>query len=113
MTLGKNQELFMKDLNLLLTYIHTLGFDVRGGELQRTKEQQEIYVKQGKSKTRNSMHIKKTAIDLFIFKDGYWIDKQDDLQKIGDFWENLSKENRWGGNWKNFKDIPHFERRVR
>jgi hypothetical protein len=24
----------------------------------------------------------------------------------------LNSKNSWGGNWKSFKDIPHFERRV-
>lgn len=110
--LGAHQEKFMRDLNTLLTYIHDEGYDVRGGELLRTKEQQELYVREGKSKTHNSMHLKKCAIDLFIFSDGQWIIDKDSLQNIGDFWESLDELNRWGGNWTSFKDLPHFERYV-
>ncbi|AQW85547.1 putative D-alanyl-D-alanine carboxypeptidase VanY [Campylobacter pinnipediorum subsp. caledonicus] len=112
MSLGKEQELFMKDVEKLLHYIHTNGYSVRGGELLRTKEQQEIYLKTGKSKTNNSNHLIKCAIDLFIFKEGNWLTNKDDLKEIGAFWESLTPINKWGGNYKNFTDCPHFERRV-
>ncbi len=112
MSLGKEQEKFMKDVQKLLSFIHSLGFDIRGGELFRTAEQQKIYVKDGKSETFNSNHLKKCAIDLFIFKDGTWIKSKSMLQKIGDFWESLNTKNRWGGNYKSFYDGVHFERRV-
>jgi hypothetical protein len=31
---------------------------------------------------------------------------------VGDHWESLDPKNSRGGNWKSFKDLPHFERRV-
>lgn len=112
MTLGKNQEAFSKDLTALLNYLHDNNYVVRIGEAERTKEQQEIYIKQGKSKTLNSMHLKRCAIDLHIFKDGNWLQTKAQLQEIGDYWESLSTENKWGGNYKNFIDTPHFERKC-
>lgn len=112
MTLGKHQEAFSKDLNKLLTYLHDNGYNVRCGELQRTKEQQELYIKQGRSKTYNSYHLKRLAIDIFIFKNDVWLNSKDDLQVIGNFWEQLNPLNKWGGNFKSFIDTPHFERRA-
>lgn len=112
MTLGKHQENFSKDLAILLNYLYDNNYDVRVGEAERTKEQQEIYVNQGKSKTSNSMHLKRCAIDLHIFKDNNYITSKQELQAIGDYWESLSSENKWGGNFKSFIDTPHFERRV-
>ena len=42
-----------------------------GGELARTPEQQAIYFKTGRSKTMNSIHLKRCAIDLNFFKDNW------------------------------------------
>lgn len=108
MTLGQNQEKFSRDLVKLLQKAFELGYEVRIGEVQRPVEMQEIYIKQGRSKTMNSMHIKKCAADLHFILNG----KLCYPKELGMFWESLSQENSWGGNWKTFKDQPHFERRA-
>ena len=77
-----------------------------------TPEQQAIYFKSGRSKTMNSNHLKRCAIDLFVFKDGKLLSTKEEMQPIGNAWESLSKENRWGGNFSGFVDIPHFQRDV-
>ena len=112
MTLGQHQEAFMRDFSKLLIFIHENGYEVRGGELLRTPEMQEIYLKTGKSKTSKSNHLVKCAVDLFIFKDGNWLQSVDDLRMFGDYWCNLNEINQWGGFYQSFKDTPHFERRV-
>ena len=112
MTLGQNQEKFSQDVATLLKYLIDNGYQIRMGECERTQEQQELYIKQGKSKTYNSMHLKKCAIDLHIFQNGEWLQEKADLQTIGDYWESLDQENKWGGNFKSFIDTPHFERRC-
>lgn len=111
MSLGREQEAFARDVQALLAFIHNLGLRVRIGEAQRPVEMQAIYVRDGRSRTMNSQHIKKLAIDLFIFKEGKLLDKHE-LQHVGDFWESIDEQNSWGGNWHSFKDVPHFERRV-
>jgi len=108
MTLGQHQEVFSSDLVKLLLKAFELGYKVRLGEVQRPVEMQELYIKTGRSKTMNSMHLKKCAADLHFIKDGTLCYPKE----LGDYWESLSKENQWGGNWKSFKDQPHFERRV-
>lgn len=110
--LGREQEAFMADVEKLLGYIHSNGYTLRGGELTRIPAQQEIYIADGKSRTANSMHLKRCAIDLFVFKNGKWLKTKGDLQLIGDFWESLGEKNKWGGNWKHFVDAVHFERMV-
>jgi len=110
MSLSKEQSLFLKDVVKLLTFASATGFDTTGGELYRTKEQQDIYVKEGKSKTSNSYHLKRLAIDLHFFKDGALIQDKALLQAIGDYWESLNPINKWGGNWSSFMDCPHFQR---
>ena len=110
MTLGQNQEKFTQDLAKLLIYLIENNYTIRMGEVERTQSQQEIYIKQGKSKTANSMHLKRCAADLHIFKNGEWLQSKQQLQGIGDYWESLDVSNRWGGNFKSFIDTPHFER---
>jgi len=108
MTLGQNQEAFSRYLVRLLQKAFELGYEVRIGEVQRPVEMQEIYVKSGRSKTMNSMHLKKCAADLHFMKEGILCYPRE----LGDYWESLDPKNSWGGNWKSFKDQPHFERRV-
>jgi hypothetical protein len=58
-----------------------------------------------------SMHLERLAFDINFFKNGKYLTRKEEIQEIGDKWESMSPYNKWGGNWKNFKDIPHFERR--
>lgn len=119
MTLGQEQEAFAKHFVTLLQKIWEAGYDVRIGEVQRPIEMQEIYVKTGRSKTMDSMHLKKCAADVTILKDGVVLDRTG-YKPFGDFWESLDSKNRWGGNWRGliasgkstFVDVPHFERKV-
>ena len=64
MSLVKEQAAFLLDVAKLINKATELGFVVTGGELARTPEQQAIYVKTGRSKTMNSIHLKRCAIDL-------------------------------------------------
>lgn len=109
MTLGQEQQLFSRDLVKLLTKAFELGYEVRMGEVLRPVEMQELYVRTGRSKTMKSQHLKKLAADLHFFKNG---EGPIYPKELGDYWESLSTVNRWGGNWKSFKDQPHFERFV-
>lgn len=112
MSLVKEQAAFLLDVAKLVQKATELGFSVTGGELARTPEQQQIYVKTGRSKTMSSIHLKRCAIDLNFFKDGKLTYDVQALKAVGDYWESLDAKNQWGGNWKSFKDVPHFQRTV-
>ena len=112
MSLVAEQAAFLLDACKLIQKASELGFTVTGGELARTVEQQEIYMKTGKTKTMASNHLKRCAIDLNFFKDGKLVYDIPTLKPVGDYWESLSPQNSWGGNWASFKDVPHFERRT-
>ena len=105
------QAEFLQHVVLLLEKATELGFIVTGGELFRTVEQQEIYVKSGRSTTMNSNHLRRCAIDLNFFKDGKVVYDIATLSPLGTYWKSLHEKNDWGGFWKSFKDVPHFERR--
>lgn len=109
MSMVDEQFAFLLDVAKLVQYAASLGLKVTGGELYRTAEQQQIYVKTGRSKTMKSKHLERLAIDLNFFRDGKLTY---DVPEVGKFWESLSSQNSAGMFWKSFKDGPHFERRV-
>ena len=111
MSLFDEQNSFMIDVCKLVLKAQELGFKVSGRELQRTPEQQSIYVRAGRSQTMKSNHLRCCAIDLYFMKDGELVMTKDRLQGLGDFWESFGPSNSWGGNWNSFKDLPHFERK--
>jgi hypothetical protein len=112
MSLSDEQAAFLLDACNLIRYATEQGFKVTGGEVFRTAEQQAIYVQTGRSKTLNSNHLKRLAIDLNFFKDGLIIWDKGILAPLGAYWETLNPKNRWGGNFKSLVDCPHFERNV-
>lgn len=107
---------FLQDVAKLIQFCVKNGYKITAGEMWRTQEQQAIYVETGRSLTMDSLHRKRQAIDLNFFSDGDYVGiwgkaiQKDFLQPVGDFWESLNENNRWGGNWK-FFDPGHFERR--
>ncbi|HLG28721.1 MAG TPA: M15 family metallopeptidase [Candidatus Brocadiales bacterium] len=121
MKLSDEQFEFLKDTIKLFDKAIKIGFTITYGEAYRTPEQQEIYFRTGKTKTMNSNHLKRLAIDLNFFKPKEnnvltLTYAKSELQELGDYWESLNPQNKWGGNYSKwypnstFVDTPHFER---
>lgn len=106
------QAIFLLDVCKLIQKAVDLGFIVTAGELYRTPEQQEIYVKSGRSRTMNSLHIQRRAVDLNFFKDGKLCYDKSVLAPLGAYWESLHPLNSWGGNGVKLVDTPHFSRGI-
>lgn len=106
------QQTFAHNVGLLINYIFNMGFHCTLGEAFRTPEQAEIYARTGKG-IKNSLHCKRLAIDLNVFDQvGNYLDKSEDLEPFGRYWEKLNSENKWGGNFMSApKDGNHFEMR--
>lgn len=104
------QAAFLLDLTKLIHKATELGFVVTAGELFRTAEQQEIYVKTGRSKTMNSLHLQRRAVDLNFFVNGALTYDKATLAPLGAYWESLHPLNSWGGNGVKLVDTPHFSR---
>lgn len=111
MSLFAEQAAFLLDMCRLVIRATELGFTVSARELGRTVEQQKMYVQQGRSKTLQSNHLRNCAVDLYFMRDGALVYDVEVLRPLGDYWRSLSPKNDWGGFWKSFKDVPHFERR--
>lgn len=104
------QAAFLLDVCKLIQFATQRGFVLTAGELYRTPEQQDIYVKTGRSQTMNSLHLSRRAIDLNIFKDGKLCYDKAVLAPLGAYWESLHQWNSWGGNGRKLVDTPHFSR---
>jgi len=94
----------------------------------RTFEEQDILYAQGRTnpgkkvtnaKGGQSIHNYGFAVDICLIIDGKtasWDTAKDwDNDKIADWYECVKIFAKygweWGGNWKTFKDMPHFDKR--
>ncbi len=117
MTLRSRQSLFAFNIHLLIEFAYKNGFELTFGEFDRTIEQQKIYFTTGRSKTMDSRHLHRLAGDFNIFVEGKLTNDPKVIKPMGDFWESLHTDNRWGGDWdrddnldeEKFKDPYHFE----
>ena len=115
MSLVEKQQHFMKLLPRLLDKAHDLGFEVTGGELERSQAAADANAAAGVG-IRNSLHLLRLAIDLHLFKDldgdglpEYLIDSED-YRELGEWWEAQSTpeaECCWGGRFTR-ADGNHF-----
>lgn len=112
MSLVPAQAAFLMDVTHLIQRATDMGFVVTAGELYRTPEQQEIYMKTGRSRTMESLHLKRLAIDLNFFWQGVLVANKATLAPLGAYWESLHPLNSWGGNGVKLVDLPHFSRGV-
>jgi hypothetical protein len=110
MSNASEQAAFLLDMCKLIQKATEMGFVVTGGELYRSPEQQQIHVKAGRSKTMNSLHLSRRAVDLNFFKDGKLCYDKATLAPLGAYWESLNPLNSWGGNGIKLVDAPHFSR---
>ncbi len=106
-------------LKLLLTEaIKTSPIDFTVIETVRTIEQQKINVAKGVSKTMKSRHIPSTnksglceAVDIAPYPIN-WKDIKSFI-KLSEHIKNVAKTLgigiTYGGDWKTFKDYPHYE----
>jgi peptidoglycan LD-endopeptidase CwlK len=79
----------------------------------RTRDRQAQLVKAGASRTMNSKHLIGRAVDLAVVVDGEVRWDWPLYDRLGEVVKNAAKELDipivWGGDWKSFKDGPHFE----
>lgn len=100
LTLRQRQSVFALNLAKLITWAYEQGYEVTLGEVLRTKEQQALYLQQGRSRTASSQHLKKLAADLHLFRDGKLLETAAGHKPLGAYWVRLHPDNRWGGDFR-------------
>lgn len=96
MTLGEYQRKFTLMTAKLIIFAYDNGFELAYGETYRTPEQAALNAKKG-SGIKNSLHLKKLAVDFDLFKDGVWLKKTEDHRLLGKYWKSMGGS--WGGDW--------------
>ena len=117
LTLREKQSVFLRNVARLITWAFGQGYELTGGELLRTDEQQALYRRAGKSRVVRSLHQDKLAVDLLLFVKGKYISDSARYAPLGRYWCSLDPANRWGGDWDRdgetadelFPDGNHFE----
>lgn len=109
MTLSEKQRKFTLLISKLIQWAYANGMELTLGEAYRTLEQQEIYFKQGKSKTLASKHLERLAVDFNLFIGGQYKTDKESYKPLAEYWKSLDPECVWGGDFNNFADCVHFQ----
>lgn len=110
MTLREKQSTFIKNVAKLIIWAFEQGYELTAGELFRTEEQQQLYLKSGKSKAQRSRHQDRLAIDLNLFIDGVYKTDKESYKPLAEYWKSLNQDNVAGYDfgW----DANHFEMKI-
>lgn len=82
-------------------------------EGRRTLSRQKKLVAAGRSQTLNSRHLTGHAVDLCAWIDGKLKWAKPESKEVADAMkaaaDELNVDLEWGGDWRSFKDTPHFQ----
>jgi peptidoglycan LD-endopeptidase CwlK len=112
-SLERMQKVHPDLVKVVMLAIELTEVDFGVTEGVRTIEKQREYFAKGASKTMNSRHLTGHAVDLvaYIGAEVRW--DWPLYHKIADAMKRAANSLNvpivWGGDWKSFKDGPHFE----
>ena len=92
MGLNKKQFKFSKMVADLINFAYSEGYTITLGDAYATDGHME-----------NSLHYKRLAIDLNLFKNNTYLTETEAHLPLGEFWESIGGS--WGGR---FKDGNHY-----
>lgn len=114
-SLQPRQSTFCSNVAKLIQHINSVGMTCTFGDAFRSPVNAEANAKAGIG-IENSLHCLRLAVDLNLFdSDGKYLDKSNDQYvSIGQYWESLHDDNRWGGFFVTryhgkLADPNHFE----
>ena len=109
MTLAQRQQIFSQNFAYLILEIYTRGDSCSMGEGMRPPEMEKIYAERGTG-IIGSLHGKKLAHDIFLFKNGIYTEDIENYREYGEYWKGLNPDNNWGGDFKGKTagDMFHF-----
>ena len=94
---------FSLDLASLLIYADRRGYGAAVHWVYRNEAANESV-----SGVSNSNHLEGLAADINLYDPaGQWLANTADHEWLGDYWESIRPENRWGGR---YGDGNHYER---
>ncbi len=97
MSLSKRQRIFTLMVADLIGYAYSRGYELTFGHAWRDRETQRRLVELGLSKTMDSKHCQRLAVDFNLFIDGRYVTDKEAYRPLGEKWEALG--GRWGGRF--------------
>lgn len=112
-SLDKMNGVNPKLVNLMKEAIKNSPYDFGITEGIRTLKRQKELLAQGKTKTLKSYHLVGKAVDIKVYVNGevtwdfkYYKEVANHIKEVA---KKLGYVITWGGDWKTFKDGPHFQ----
>lgn len=126
-TLSEKQRVFTLNIACLIVYAYDNGYELTFGEAYRTQSQillnffgfevikggvLGIKLQKSKktSKTLNSLHGSRLAVDFNLFIDDRYITDREKYRPLAEYWKSLHPKNRAGYDWG--WDANHFEMQL-
>ena len=97
MKLSVKQQKFTLMVARLIEFAYGMGYGLTLGHVWRDNETQRRLVDQGMSKTMQSRHCDRLAVDLNLFINGDLVQSREAMRPLGEAWERLG--GTWGGRF--------------
>lgn len=111
LTLRQKQSIFVRSVCRLIARAEELGYELTFGEAYRSPEEAKRLAALGTGISA-SLHTKRLAIDLNLFRNGAYLSSTKAHEPLGVFWESLSSGEiicAWGGRFEGRrKDGNHY-----
>ena len=107
MKLREHQAAFVEDTAKLISWAYKEGYELTTGDGYRdARVFGAIGERRGYGESRSN-HKLRLAHDWNLFLNGRYLTTTQSHHPLGEYWESLSRYNRWGGR---FNDGNHYER---
>lgn len=127
MGIRKMQSIFTTNISLLIKFARSEGLEVTFGDAYRDPLLAKINsgkydlinratgdrITLARRGAENSLHRRRLALDLNLFKNGIYLSTTEAHRAMGRFWESLNVLNRWGGRFddgNHYEMVPHYWR---
>ena len=104
MTLRQTQSLFAGLVARLILQAEEMGYEITFGHAERS------IIEARRLGFEQSLHTKRLAIDLNLFRDGRYLSSTESHRPLGEWWERQHELCSWGGR---FGDGNHYSLRWR
>lgn len=103
MTLGEKQRKFTRMVADLIIFAYDNGYELTLGDAYRDPRTNGTFGEKKGYSSSFSNHKLRLAIDLNLFKDGFYLTQTEDHLPLGEYWESIGGS--WGGR---FNDGNHY-----
>lgn len=101
----QQQFAFTLNTSKLIQFAYDNGYTMSYGDAYRDPRLAVLNAVAGTG-IRTTLHTKRLALDLSLFKDGQLLVRSEAYKIVGEYWKTLDPTNCWGGDFKDEKGHP-------